>query len=135
MVSRRFIKETSIQISETVASPAGATAPPVTRVKLPAFWTEECDLWFLNVKAQFRTMNVTTEVNKFNQLVAQLDATTAAFASDIIRAQHGERDQPYSKLKKRILEVLSLSSDEKADKLLDFNGFGTRPRVRVYRRC
>ena len=123
-VSKQFIK--GIQISETVASPAGATARPVTRVKLPAFWTEECELWFSNVEATFRTVNITTEVNKFNQVVAQLDATTAAFASDIIRAEQKEEDQPYAKLKKRILEVLSLSCNEKADKLLDLNGFGDK---------
>ena len=55
-----------------------------------------------------------------------MDATTAASASDIIRAEQKEEDQPYAKLKKRILEVLSLSCNEKADKLLDLNGFGDK---------
>ena len=124
VVSKQFIK--GIQISETAASPTGATARPVTRVKLPAFWTEECDLWFSNVEATFRTVNVTTEVHKFNQVVAQLDATTAAFARNIIEAEQKEEDQPYTRLKSRILEVLSLSCNEKADKLLDLNGFGDK---------
>ena len=124
VVSKQFIK--GIQISETAASPAGATARPVTRVKLPAFWTEQCELWFSNVEATFRSVNMTTEMSKYNQVVAQLDETTAAFASDIIKADQKEEDKPYDKLKKRILEALSLSVNEKADKLLDLNGFGDK---------
>ena len=126
VASRQFIEGKSIQISETVASPAGATAPTVTRVKLPAFWAAECELWFSNVEATFRIVNITSEIDKFTQVVAQLDATTANFANDIIRAVQTEEDQPYTKLKKRILEVLSLSCNEKADKLLDLNGFGDK---------
>ena len=124
VVSKQFIK--GIQISETAASPTGATARPVTRVKLPAFWTEQCELWFSNVEATFRSVNITTEMSKYNQVVAQLDETTAAFASDIIKADQKEEDKPYDKLKKRILEVLSLSVNEKADKLLDLKGFGDK---------
>ena len=126
VVSERFIKEKSVQISSKVASPAVATASPTMRVKLPVFWTEECDLWFSKVEATFREMNVTTEMSKYNQVVAQLDETTAAFASDIIKADQKEEDKPYDKLKKRILEVLSLSVNEKADKLLDLKGFGDK---------
>ena len=51
VASRQFIEGKSIQISETVASPAGATASLVTRVKLLAFWAAECELWFLNVES------------------------------------------------------------------------------------
>ena len=126
VASRQFIEGKSIQISETVASTAGATASPVTRVKLPAFWAAECELWFVKVEASFRTVNITSEMDKFNQVVAQFDSTTAAFATDIIRADQKEEDQPYTKLKQRILEVLSLSCNEKADKLLDLNGFGDK---------
>ncbi len=126
VVSRRFIKEKSVQISAKVASPAVASALPTIRVKLPVFWTEECDLWFSKVEATFREMNVTSEMSKYNQVVAQLDETTAAFASDILKADQKEEDRPYDKLKKRILEVLSLSVNEKADKLLDLNGFGDK---------
>ena len=126
VASRQFIEGKSVQISETVASPAGATALPVNKVKLPAFWATECELWFLNVEASFRLVNITSEMSKFTQVVAQLDSTTAAFATDIIRADQKEEDQPYTKLKQRILEALSLSCNEKADKLLDLNGFGDK---------
>ena len=55
----------------------------------------------------FRTKNVTTEVSKFNNVVAQLEAITAALASDIIKTNPREDNNPYTKLKKRILEALS----------------------------
>ena len=72
-------------------------------MKLPAFWTEESELWFAQAKAQFGTKNVTTEVHKFNNVVVQLDTKTAALASDIIKADPREDNNPYVKLKKRIL--------------------------------
>ena len=65
-------------------------------------------------------------MNKLNNVVVQLDAKTAALASDIIKADPREEDNPYAKLKKRILEALSLSCNKKADKLLDLNGSGDK---------
>ena len=95
VVSKLFIKEKSVQMSAKVASPVVAAAPPTMRVKLPVFWTEECDLWFSKVEATFRSMKVTTEMSKYNQVVAQLDKTTAAFARAIIKIDQKEEDKPY----------------------------------------
>ncbi len=124
--AKRFLKKKLVRTASAAVSSTGATAPPIAKAKLPAFWTEECELWFINVEAQFRVMNITTEVSKFNQVVAQLDSTTASFAGEILRAELKEEERPYAKLKARILEVLSLSCNEKADKLLDMNGFGDK---------
>ncbi len=95
-------------------------------MKLPTFWPAEPEIWFSQSEANFRSKDVTTEVDKFNNVVTHLDATTAALASDIIKAVPIEENEPYAKLKRRIMEALSLSCNEKADKLLDLNGFGDR---------
>ena len=97
----------------------------VKAVKLPAFWNEESELWFTQAKALFRTKYVTTEVNKFNNVVAQLDTRTAALASDIIKTNPREDENP-AKLKKRILEALSFSTNKKADRLIAMNSFGDK---------
>ena len=65
-------------------------------------------------------------MQKFNLVAAQLDSSTAALASDILKTVPEEDGTPYTKLKGRILEALSLSTNEKADKLIAMNGFGDK---------
>jgi hypothetical protein len=58
--SEEFLEERSVQVSDTGASPAGTTSPPVKAVqavKLPAFLTEESEFWFAQAEAHFRTRN------------------------------------------------------------------------------
>ena len=122
--AERLLDETE-RLTQTSTAPADTTSS-IKAVKLPVFWTEEPEIWFSQAEANFRSKGVTTEVSKFNNVVAHLDATTAALASDIIKAVPREENNPYAKLKKRILEALSLSCNEKADRLLDLNGFGDK---------
>ena len=124
--SERLLEEME-RLAQTSTARAGTTSS-VKAVKLPVFWTEEPEIWFSQAEANFRSKNVTTEVSKFNNVVAHLDAQTAALASDIVKADPREEDNPYAKLKKRILEALSLSCNKKADKLLDLNGSGDKIR-------
>ena len=91
-------------------------------MKLPAFWTEESELWFTQAEALFRTKNVNTEVNKFNNVVAQLDTRTVPVTS----STDPREDENPAKLKKRILEALSFSTNKKADRLIAMNGFGDK---------
>ena len=117
-------KKSSGQNSNTGGPPSGESWK--STVKLPAFYTGEPEIWFSQSEARFRAGNVTTEVQKFNLVAAQLDESTAVLASDILKTVPQEDGTPYTKLKGRILEALSLSTNEKADKLIAMNGFGDK---------
>ena len=41
-------------------------------VKLPDFWTEVPDLWFLHAEAAFRNTQITKSKTKFNHIVQNL---------------------------------------------------------------
>ena len=119
-----FLKKCSGQNPNTGAPPSGESCR--STVKLPAFYTGEPEIWFSQVESRFRAGNVTTEEQKFNLVAAQLDESRAVLASDILQTVPQEDGTPYTKLKGRILEALSLSTNEKADKLLAMNGFGDK---------
>ena len=125
---RRFLKKKPApsMSSETPPTVASSGACGKTMVKLATFWPEEADLWFSRAEASFQVGNVTTEVSKFSNVVTHLDSSTAALAGDIIKTVPREDENPYTKLKTRILEALSLSTNEKADKLIAMSGFGDK---------
>ena len=125
---RRFLKKKPAPpiVGETTPTVANSGACGKTAVKLANFWPEEADLWFSRAEASFQIGNVTTEVSKFSNVVAHLDSSTAALAGDIVKTVPREDENPYTKLKTRILEALSLSTNEKADKLIAMSGFGDK---------
>ena len=41
-------------------------------VKLPDFWTEDPDLWFVHAEAAFRNTQITQSITKFDHIVQKL---------------------------------------------------------------
>ena len=57
---------------------ADAAAVSAVSVKLPEFWPEDPEVWFIRVEAQLRSPSVTQGQTKFDYVVASLDNSTAA---------------------------------------------------------
>ena len=53
--------------SETSASHLYAVA-----LKLPVFWPDSCESWFINAELQFHLKNITSSRTKFHHVVASL---------------------------------------------------------------
>lgn len=53
--------------SETSASHLYALA-----LKLPVFWPDSCESWFINAESQFHLKNITCSRTKFHHVVASL---------------------------------------------------------------
>ena len=92
-------------------------------VKLPEFWPDNTDLWFVRADAQFRMKKVTAEQTKFDHVITMLDSKTAAQVMDILVSPP---DQPYSVLKARLTKTFALTTSEKASRILDMDGLGDR---------
>ena len=67
-------------------SPPPVSDPTLATVslKLPTFWPADPELWFAQVDAQFRTKRITSQVTKFEHVIATLDPQYAAEVRDII---------------------------------------------------
>ena len=110
----------------SATTPAGTdpgAAAFLGTVKLPEFWPDNTDLWFVRADAQFRMKKVTAEQTKFDHVITMLDSKTAAQVMDILVSPP---DQPYSVLKARLTKTFALTTSEKASRILDMDGLGDR---------
>lgn len=75
-----------------------STTRPIAAVtpKLPAFWAERPNLWFIQVEANFAVSRVTEELTKYNYVVAALPPEIAVLVEDVLSQPPS---QPYSELK------------------------------------
>ena len=93
-------------------------------VKLPEFWPEDPEVWFLRVEAQLRTRSVTQDQTKFDYLVASLDNTTAAEVKAVL--SNPPTEDKYGTLKQALLSAFGKSQAQKDSELLNISGLGDR---------
>lgn len=93
-------------------------------VKVPPFWAERPEIWFAQVEAQFGIAGITTDITKFNTVVAAIESNVLAQISDAI-LQPPETEK-YEHLKKCIIERFCDSEQKKIQKLLSDIDLGDR---------
>lgn len=87
----------------------------VHNVKLPPFFTDDPEFWFVTVEAQFASKNINADASKFNHTLAALPTAIALMVKDrIMAAQAGSR---YTTLKDALV---SRYTKHPVTKLLDF---------------
>lgn len=85
-------------------------------VKPPPFWKSNPTLWFVRLEANFNLANITSELTKFNHVVASIDADVLTSVSDII--VNPPPNEPYTALKKRLIDSHSESETSRIRTLL-----------------
>ena len=75
-------------------------------VKVPAFWPDSAEAWFVQVEAQFALKGVTTSLMKFYYCVSSFNQETANQVLDLIKSPPSS--EPYEALKKRLLRLFAL---------------------------
>ena len=55
-------------------------------VKLPTFWTDSHEVWFIQAEAQFENKRITASHTKFTHCVAALPQDVACRLLDLVRA-------------------------------------------------
>lgn len=107
-----------------VLSPATGPSGEVTSVsniKLPPFWEEDPDLWFMQVEATFATHRITSTHHRFNLVVSQLPYKPLTQVADLVRTP-GET--PYPTLKERLISSYGQSKEKKVLLLLEETRLG-----------
>ena len=115
-------------------SPPPVSDPTLATVslKLPTFWPADPELWFAQVDAQFRTKRITSQVTKFEHVIATLDPQYAAEVRDII-LKPPDTD-PYDRLKEELIKRTTASEQRRLQLLLNAEDLGDRTPSQLLRR-
>jgi hypothetical protein len=117
---------TDIQQLAQAIKDAGTPPPAVNAasIKLPEFWTEDPELWFARVEAQFATRDIRSDDTKFHYVVAALDNTTAAEVKAVLLKP--PTTDRYKALRRALMDAFAKSQAQKDAELLAISGLGDR---------
>lgn len=118
--------------ASTSASPAFPDVAAALTFKLPEFWTSDAELWFLTIDSLFRKNRITSQLSKFDHVVAALPQHTAAVIRDILRAP--PEDEPYNILKRELIRRTTASEQRRLQQLLTTEELGDRKPSELLRR-
>lgn len=93
-------------VPEKIADPSGDRDVYKISARLPNFWPETPDLYFLSVEASFKLSNIVSEKTMFLSLIAALDQQTMMVVSDLIR--NPDPVAPYSTIKERLIKEFTV---------------------------
>nr|XP_024219873.1 uncharacterized protein LOC112211830 [Halyomorpha halys] len=93
-----------------------------TLSRLPTFYREEPDLWFIQVEAVFSSCHIADSKTKFQLIIAQLDLAALNQVADLTR--YPPATEPYERLKERLLSVFGPSDHSRITKLLEEQRLG-----------
>ena len=91
-------------------------------IKLPTFWPQRAQIWFVQAEAQFTIKGITADVTKYSYVTASLDQDTATRVLDILT--NPPSTNKYETLKQRLIDNYKLSEREAASRILDIGGLG-----------
>ena len=93
-------------------------------IKLPEFWPEDPEIWFIRVEAQLRSRAVTHDQTKFDYVVAALNNVTAAEVKSVLVNPPAE--DKYKAIKQALKSAFGKTQAEKDAELLNISGLGDR---------
>ena len=88
------------------AKPSSLDLLNTVSVKVPAFWPDSAEAWFVQVEAQFVLKGVTASLTKFYYCVSSFNQETANQVLDLIKSPPSS--EPYEALKQRLLRLFAL---------------------------
>lgn len=101
-------------------------------VKVPEFWADRPDVWFVQLEAQFALARITEDTTKFYHVISQLGNQYTAEVLDVIQAPPATGK--YDKIKAELIRRLSSSQEKKIKQLLSLEELGDRTPSQFLRR-
>lgn len=93
-------------------------------IRIPPFWPEEPEIWFMQIEGQFQIAGITNDLTKFHYIVGQLDQQYLREVKDILAKP--PTSNRYEKLKTELTKRLSASKEKKVQQLILHEELGDR---------
>ncbi|KAL1117920.1 hypothetical protein AAG570_004233 [Ranatra chinensis] len=90
--------------------------------KLPPFWKDRPALWFVQMESLFRRHRIRKSLSKFDVILPMLEADTLTQVSDLL---YNLGEEPYEKLKDRLITVYGDNQNQRIRKLLEEKRLGS----------
>ncbi|XP_063384866.1 uncharacterized protein LOC134670973 [Cydia fagiglandana] len=112
--------------SDTLTSDTTAPTKGIcgVTVKLPPFWADRPAVWFAQAEAQFHLAGIKADMTKFSHVISIIDQRLIGEIEDIIMSPP-EHDK-YKILKEELIRRLSVSEQQRVERLLSSEELGTR---------
>lgn len=109
--------------SDKIEDTAGPSVSRVS-VRLPPFWPEDPEVWFVQAEAQFQISGIKDDTTKFYHVISQLDQRYIREVKDIVK--NPPATGKYEKLKIELSKRLSISREHQITQLLSHEELGDR---------
>lgn len=107
------------------SSSAGSSATlQAVSIKLPEFWSDDPEVWFVRVEAQLRSKFITADQTKFDYVTTALDNRAASEVKSVLL--NPPEQGKYQALKTALLNAFGKSQMQKDSELLNISGLGDR---------
>ena len=93
-------------------------------VKLPEFWTDDPEIWFLRAEAQFKSKSIIVDQTRFDYVFTALDNRAAAEVKAVLL--NPPEQGKYNALKTALLNTFDKFQLQKDAKLLNISGLGDK---------
>ncbi|XP_037515832.1 uncharacterized protein LOC119393080 [Rhipicephalus sanguineus] len=120
------------QNSHTADAPGDAVS--AVSLRLPQYWERNPTVWFLQVESQFHISRVTSQLQKFHDVVSALPPAAAEEVSDIpVSFRTNLPAAPYDELKAALLDRTAASERTRIQQLLSTAELGDRRPTQLLR--
>lgn len=103
----------------------------IAHLRVPSFWPEEVDLWFKLPEVQFDTARITSDQEKYQAVIANLDRAHARLIRDVFDASPATGR--YEHVKKELIKRLGESDAKRLRQVLENEQMGDRKPSQFYR--
>ena len=111
-------------VSKLTNNALSTTKIEAVAVKLPEFWTDDPDIWFLRARAQFRSKSIIIDQTKFDYIITALDNRAAAEVKAVLI--NPPKQGKYNALKTALLNAFGKSQLQKDAELINISGLGDK---------
>lgn len=102
------------------------------KVKLPTFWNNSPETWFIQAEAEFTLSRITNDLSKYNYVVRALPQEVAESINDLLKQR--PTVNAYKQIKEKLIERHSLSIEARIKKLINDETIGDRKPSEFYRK-
>ena len=121
---------------DPVVDPALDNGPPimgpVVNLKLPQFWSNDPQIWFAQIEAQFETRRINSQQSRFAHVISALQPEVAQEVRDVLL--NPPQVDAYKALKEQLIRRMSESEQRRLQLLLTEEELGDRKPSQLLRK-